>query len=210
MATGNSKTAAINAIMGASGCGKTSHLIALLRKRKRKRTLIWSPKEKEDDYASFYPGSEVVNTVGDVLRILRAAGKGECHIVYKPRLIRKTDEEQFSAVCKIAVACENITFIVDELHTVTRPTWSPDGWRKMVLMGRAYGMEVFGLSQRPASVDKDFYSNLSSIHCGRMAFEPDCKAVAPALGVTWTEVSALSGYQWIERDILTGAIKRGG
>lgn len=209
MSKGNANAVAIEAILGASGSGKTTRLVERLRKRKRKRTVIWSPKEAQDNYASLYPGTEVVNTVADALRVMRGAGRGEFHLVFVPRLIRSQDEKQFSALCQIVTAMEKITFIADELHTVTKPSWSPNGWGQMVMMGRAYGIEIFGLSQRPASVDKNFLGNLSSINVGRLAYEPDCKAVAPALGVPWTEVSKLTGHQWIERQISTGKVTRG-
>lgn len=207
--SGNSNTAKVIAIMGSTGSGKSFFLRRLLAKRKRRRTLIWSPKEAIDNYAALYTGSLVVSSAVEVLDALRKAGKGEVHIVFKPRLIRRVDEAQFGAVCKLAMAARDMTVIVEEMHTVTRPSWAPDGWSELIMMGRGYGAEVFGLSQRPASVDKDFFGNLSMIHVGRMAYDDDAKVVARALAVKPQDVMALTGYQWIERDILTGKITRG-
>lgn len=207
-AKGNANAAKIWAIMGASGAGKTHYLRQVLGKRKRRRTIIWSPKEAIDNYAAMF-GGQVVSTAGEVLALLKAAGKGPVHIVFRPRLVRAVDEAQFDAVCKMAMLARDVTFIVDELHTVTKPSWAPDGWRKLVMMGRGYGAEVFGLSQRPASVDKDFFGNLSTIHVRRMAYEADAKAVAAALSIPHREVMALTGYQWLERDMNTGKTTRG-
>lgn len=208
MSTGNANTAKVIAIMGSTGSGKTSYLRQVLAKRKRRRTIVWSPKEDIDGYAALFGGT-VVTTAGEALALLKAAGKGPVHIVFKPRLVRAIDEAQFDAVCKMAMLARNITFIVDELHTVTKPSWAPDGWRKLVMMGRGYGAEVFGLSQRPASVDKDFFGNLSTMHARRMAYAEDAKVVARALAVQPAEVMALTGYQWLERDISTGKVTRG-
>jgi ABC-type cobalamin/Fe3+-siderophores transport system ATPase subunit len=207
--SGNTNTAKVTAIMGATGCGKTTTLRALLAKPKRKRTIVWSPKEPIDNYAALYAGSVVVNSASEVLRLVKEAGKGEFHIVFRPRLNREVDQAQFGAVCKIAMAARNVTMVVDELHTVTRPSWAPDGWSELIMMGRGYGCEVFGLSQRPASVDKDFLSNASMVHTGRLAFNEDAKAVGKSLTVPWQDVMNLSGYQWIRRDILTGKVTRG-
>lgn len=207
--TGNSNAAKVIAIMGSTGCGKSHFLRSMLAKRRRKRTLIWSPKEAIDNYAALYPGSVVLTKAGDVLQALRAAGKGEVHIVFRPRLNRKLDEQQFGAVCKMAMLARDITFIGEELHTVTKPSWAPDGWSELIMMGRGYGVEVFGLSQRPASMDKDFFSNISMIHTGRLAFEDDAKTVAKTLRVGVADVLNLTGYQWLERDILTGKVSRG-
>ena len=207
--SGNSNSAKVTAIMGATGCGKTTTLRALLAKPKRKRTIIWSPKEPIDNYAALYAGSVVVNSASEVLRLVKAAGKGEFHLVFRPRLNREVDQAQFGAVCKIAMAARNVTMVVDELHTVTRPSWAPDGWSELIMMGRGYGCEVFGLSQRPASIDKDFLSNASMVHTGRLAFADDAKAVAKSLTVPWTDVMGLTGFQWIRRDILAGKVTRG-
>ena len=208
MTKGNAHAARVVAIMGSTGSGKTSYLRQVLAKRKRRRTVIWSPKEDIDNYADMY-GGQVVTTAGEALAALKAAGRGPVHVVFKPRLVRAVDEAQFDAVCKMAMLARDVTFIVDELHTVTRPSWAPDGWRKLVMMGRGYGAEVFGLSQRPASVDKDFFGNLSTIHARRLAYAEDAKVVARALAVQPQEVMALTGYQWLERDIQTGKVTRG-
>lgn len=209
MTKGNTNAAKVTAIMGATGCGKTTTLLSMLAKPRRKRTIVWSPKEPIDNYAALYAGSVVVNSASEVLRLVKAAGKGEFHIVFRPRLSREIDQAQFGAVCKIAMAARNVTMVVDELHTVTRPSWAPDGWSELIMMGRAYGCEVFGLSQRPASIDKDFLSNASMVQTGRLAYADDAKAVAKSLTVPWNDVMNLSGYQWIRRDILAGKVTRG-
>lgn len=206
---GNSNAAKVYAIMGATGCGKTTHLRKLIGRPKRKRTLIWSPKEVIDRYADLYPGTVTCTTAGQVLEALKAAGKGPVHIVFAPPADRKRAEQLFGHVCRLARVARNMTVIVDEMHTVTRPSWAPDGWSELIMMGRGYGAEVFGLSQRPASVDKDFFSNVSAIHCRRMAFDDDAKVMAKALRVPVADVLNLTGYQWINRDILTGQITRG-
>jgi ABC-type cobalamin/Fe3+-siderophores transport system ATPase subunit len=206
---GNSNAAKVVAIMGATGCGKTTYLRKCLAARKRKRTIVWSPKEPIDGYAELYQGSVVVRSVGDVLAAAKAAGKGEFHLVFFPRLNRKVDEAQFGAVCKIAMAARNVTMIVDELHTVTRPNAAPDGWSELVMMGRGYGAEVFGLSQRPASMDKDFLGNCSEVWTGRLAYEDDAKTVAKTLRVSPAEILNLTGYSFIHRNTLTGKTTTG-
>ncbi|CAN7304655.1 hypothetical protein [Acidovorax delafieldii] len=205
---GNTNAATIVAIMGASGSGKTSELRRRLGKRKRTRTVIWSPKEAIDNYAGLYGGT-VVTTAGEALALLKAAGKGPVHIVFKPRLNRAVDEKQFGALCQMAMLARNVTFIVDELHTVTKPSWAPDGWSQLVMMGRGYGAEVFGLSQRPASMDKDFLGNASTVHVRRLSYEADAKACAAALRVHPKQVLDLTGYQWLERDNNTGKVTGG-
>ena len=207
--SGNENAAKVIGIMGATGCGKSYFLRKCLGRPARKRTLIWSPKEAIDNYAALYPGSKVCSTASAVLQALRQAGNGPVHIVFVPTLVRKTDKALFGAVCKMAKAARNITVIAEEIGTVVEPNGGPDGWYELITMGRAFGIEVYGLSQRPASIDKDFFSNMSLLHVGRLNYDDDMKTCAKALRVPVADVSALSGYQWIERDILTGQTKKG-
>jgi hypothetical protein len=207
--TGNSNAAKVIGIMGATGCGKSFFLRKMLAKPARKRTLIWSPKEAIDGYAALYPGSIVCTTASSVVQTLKRAGTGPVHIVFKPTLDRAKDVALFGIVCKAAMLARNITVVAEEVHTVTRPSWAPDGWSELIMMGRGYGVEVFALSQRPASIDKDFFSNMSMLHVGRMNFDDDVKTCAKALRVPIADVQNLTGHQWIERDILAGTTKRG-
>lgn len=209
MTAGNANAAKVIGIMGSTGCGKSFFLRKMLARPARKRTIIWSPKEAIDQYAGLYPGSVVVTTVSQVLQRMKAAGDGPVHLVFVPTLNRKKDQALFGAVCKIAMAARNVTFVAEEVHTVTMPSWAPDGWSELIMMGRGYGVEVFALSQRPASIDKDFFSNMSLLHVGRMNFDDDVKTCAKALRVPVVDVQNLSGFQWIERDILSGTTKKG-
>lgn len=207
--TGNANAAKVVGIMGATGCGKSHFLRQCLGRPVRKRTIIWSPKEAIDNYAALYPGTQVCTTASGVVQALKRAGKGPVHIVFRPTLDRAKDQALFGVVCKAAMLARNITFIAEEVHTVTRPSWAPDGWSELIMMGRGYGVEVFALSQRPASMDKDFFSNMSMLHVGRMNFDDDVKTCARALRVPVADVANLAGFQWIERDILSGKTRRG-
>lgn len=208
--TGNQLKAEIHAVMGSSGGGKTTQAKGRIFKKKRRRTIVWSPKEAIDRYADWWPGTVVCTTSAQVLEVVKASGaRGEFHVVFRPSLNRTQDEAQFNVVCRIALAAGNLLFVVDELHTVTKPSHSVDGWAKLVMMGRGFGIEIWGMSQRPASMDKDFLGNASTVHTRRLSYPEDAKTVARSLGVKPADVSALSGYQWIERNNQTGQITKG-
>lgn len=210
----NEKEAAFSGIIGATGCGKTTELkkrLAKLGKAKQRRTVVWSPKEALDNYAALYKRSVICRSASEVLSILKKAGvSGSFHVVFVPTLNRKKDEALFDVVCKALLMARNCILVVDELHSVTTPTHAPDGWAKLNFMGRGFGVEVFGLSQRPASVDKAFMGSLSSLHVGRLSNPADQKTMAEFLGVNHLEVAQLVGYQAIQRNMLTGEIVRVG
>lgn len=206
--SGNARAPEIVAVLGGTGSGKTTEIIRTLHMRRRNRSLIWSPKEAEDDYAALY-GGQVVRTAAACVDALARAGRGPVHLVFVPTLNRAADEKMFSVVCRAALAARDLVVVVDELHTVTRPALAPDGWAKLVMMGRAAGCSVIGGSQRPASIDKNFLGNCSRIHVRRLGYPEDAKTCAKALGVRPEEVQALAGFKWIERDNLKGIVKRG-
>src|SRR3989338_361284 len=208
VAQGNSRQAHFVAIIGATGCGKTTELKKRLNAKRRTRTLIWSPKESLDNYSAYYPGTISTRSVAEVLQVVKAAGKGGFHVVFVPTLNQKKDMAAFDVFCKIALAAGNLTLVVEELHSVTQASNAPDGWRKINFMGRGFGVHVFGLSQRPASVDKAFMGSLSFIHVGRLPHPPDQKAVAEIIGIDRSEIAALSGYQAIQKDMITGKVTR--
>jgi len=195
--------------MGSSGCGKTTAMLKMLAKPKRKRTVVWSPKEAADKYYEKWPGSVAVRNTTDLLNSLIQAGKGEVHIVFIPPIERKSREKLFDTTCQILLKARNLSFVAEELHTVTRASWAPDGWTELVSMGRAYGIEIFGCSQRPASMDKDFLGNCSMVRAGRLAYADDAVPVSKALRVPVAQVLDLSGFAFIQRDSNTGKITTG-
>lgn len=208
---GNDQEARFEAILGVTGSGKSTELKRRLKLRKRGRILCWSPKERIDNYAGFFKGSRVVRTIAEVLKIVQAAGpSGKFCIVFVPTLSRKSDEIAFDVFCKIALAAGNLTLLVEELHSVTTASHAVDGWAKLNFMGRGFGVEVIGLSQRPASVDKAFMGSLSFCHCARLPFPDDQKTMAKTLGVPVAAIAALTGYQAIQKNMITGELRRVG
>jgi len=195
-------------IIGVTGCGKTFELKKHLKAKKRPRTLIWSPKERFDNYAALFPDTVTTSSVSEVLKIVKAAGKGKFHVVFLPTLNQRKDMAAFDVFCKVALAAGNLTMVCEELHSVTTASNAPDGWRKVNFMGRASGLDVFGLSQRPASVDKAFMGSLSFLHVGMLPHPPDRKAIAEVMDIDRAEIAALTGYQAIQKDMRTGKISR--
>lgn len=209
IAAGNNQDARFEAILGATGSGKSTELRRRLKLKKRARILCWSPKEPIDDYAGFFGGAAtVVRSVYELLQIVTRAGEcGKFCVVFVPTLSRKADEVAFDVFCKVALAVRNLTIVVEELHSVTTPSRAVDGWAKLNFMGRGYGIEVFGLSQRPASVDKAFMGSLSFCHCGRLPYPEDQRTMSKTLGVQVADIAALSGYQNVQKNMLTGAVR---
>lgn len=210
--SGNTQAAHFECIIGNTGTGKTTELKRRLEKipaANKRRVLVWSPKEPVDNYAALWPDAVRVSSAEQVRQALKKAGmRGGFRLVFVPTLNRKRDAAQFDVVCKMLLAVGSATLIVDELHTVTEASRAVDGWVKVNFMGRAFGLWVFGLSQRPASIDKAFMGSLSFLHVGRLSYPDDQKTCAEFLGVPWAEVAALSGFACIQRDMISGKVTR--
>jgi hypothetical protein len=194
----------IEAVLGASGSGKSSYVKSLMRRKLPARLIVFDP---EGEWGEF--GTET-NRLDDVLQGAKAAGqKGPMRTIFVPSPDPATAVKQFDTICRIAFHWERCTFIVDELKSVTSPSRSPVGWGMLTGRGRKRGIVIYGLSQRPASIDKDFLGNCNYVRSGRLTYSEDQRAVARVLGVTESEIGALPDLGWIRRDMATGETKRG-
>lgn len=192
-----SNKASIIAVLGASGSGKSTFVKRAIAKG-HPRLLIW-------DALSEYVGT-VCTSSADLLGQLRLA-KFRC--VFRPSPDPAVMVKQFDFLCRAALASGRLTLVVEELRFVTTPSRAPLGWAQVCLTGRHKGLKVFGLSQRPASIDKDFLGNCTVVRTGRLAYPEDVKAVGKAMGGHVAEIQALKPLHWLEKDMTTGKISSG-
>lgn len=194
----------IEAVLGGTGTGKSSYVKALLRKRTPKRLLVFDPEEEWTEFG------RPMTSLQDVIAGCEAAGaNGGMRIVFVPSPDPAAAMKQYDVFCRIAFHAERLAFVVDELKLVTTPSRSPVGWGMLTGRGRKRGIVIYGLSQRPASIDKDFLGNCTAVRTGRLTYAEDQRAVARVLGVPEAEIGALPDLAWIRRDMATGQITRG-
>ena len=183
------------AILGATGSGKSTFFKRELQRLAPRRLLIWDPMHE-------YPG-QATDRVTDILAAMREPAFSA---VFHPSADPKIREVQFSLVCRAALAAGNLTLGVEELRFVTTPGRAPLGWAQVCMTGRHKGLTVYGLTQRPASIDKDFLGNCNRIRCGRLTYPEDVKAVAKAMRLNPAELQRLDGLaplEFIEVDLNT-------
>ncbi len=189
--------ASIVAVLGASGSGKSTYVKRAIA-RGHPRLLIWDP-------LSEYQG-ETVERISDALAALRLP---KFRAVFRPSHDPAVRAQQFDLLCRAALAAGRLTLVIEELRFVTTPSRAPLGWAQVCLTGRHKGLKVFGLSQRPASIDKDFLGNCTAIRTGRLAYPEDVKAVSKAMGGHAAEIQSLKPLEWLEKDMTTGKTSRG-
>lgn len=181
------------AAMGGRGTGKSAWVTQQLHAARPPRFLLW-------DLMNEHHWCGPALQLGEAIR--RMAGPS-----WALRVVPAPGDEaraaQFDLWCRAAMRAGQlggpVTVWAEELAFVTRPSWAPAGWRELCLLGRHAGVTIYGTSQRPAQVDKDFFGNLDIVHCGRQTSEADARTMASLLGVRWQEMQTLPDLAWIER-----------
>lgn len=192
--------AAIMAVLGASGSGKSTFIKREISKpAAKRRLLIWDPMKE------YGAAGGIVTGLGDLLAALKA---DRFALVFQPAADAKVRVSQFDLFCRAALAAGRLVLVVEELRFVTTPSRAPLGWAQVCLTGRHADLTVYGASQRPASIDKDFLGNCTRIRSGRLAYPADEKAVADAARIDRADIPT-APLEWIEKDLTTGKITRG-
>lgn len=200
---GSANVASITAVIGATGSGKGVFVKRELRRGKPRRLLIWDPQDEYGDHAP------AVASLDGVRQALIAAKGGAFKVRYVPRGDLASWKVQFDAFCQLAYAAGDLWLVCEELGDVTTAGWAPAGWSVITRKGRHRKLKVYGLSQRPAAIDKTFFGNCTTIRCGRMTVGADRKVMAAVLDVPLDEVARLLPLEYIQRDMQTGALEQG-
>lgn len=189
------------AVIGATGSGKGVYIKNYALTKGEPRLMIW-------DYMQEY-GPFVNLSTASLQQLVAGIGAERFRIAFKPSYDDKTRAKQFDLFCKAAVAAGRLRMVVEELAFVTSPAHAPAGWKAATSIGRHKGLRLIGASQRPAQVDKAFWSNCTEIHCGFLNYEDDQKVMARALGVALSDIQGLKPLEYIHKNVRTKEIKTG-
>lgn len=188
----------IVAVMGGSGSGKSTFIKREIARLKPKRLIIF------DVMHEYGAEGQPVKLCGELAQLTKAS---TFKIDFLPN--SQNINQQFNYVCKLAFEMGNCLLVVEELNRVTQANKAPPAWQDCTSRGRHKGLMIYGASQRPASVDKDFFSNATKIRSGRLNFAADIKTLANVLKVKTTDIDELKPLEFIEREMSTGKINRG-
>lgn len=189
------------AALGGRGSGKSAWVKQQIERARPARLVVW-------DFMREY--GELAQPVTDIGSAIRAMQGKTWRIAIQPDPGKAA--QHFDLVCRAVKAARRCTFVAEELAFVTTPAKAPPAWRELCLLGRhATHAEcsIYGVSQRPASIDKDFLACCDVIHAGRLAYGPDAQAVAPFIGCDWRELAKLPDLAWIEKHAGRPELARG-
>lgn len=190
----------VMAALGGRGSGKSAWVKQLPHVVKASRLIVWDYMHEYGEFA--IPKASLADT-------LRGMSAKSFRLAYQVQHDRS--EAAFDLICKAVKEAKKCTLIAEELAFVTTPNRAPPAWRELCLIGRHVThaqSTLIGISQRPASIDKDFLACCDVIHCGRLAYAADAKAVAPFIGCDWRDLTTLPDLHYIERTA-GGETKRG-
>lgn len=190
----------IVAVMGGSGSGKSTYIKQEIQRLKPKRLVIF---DVMHEYAPF--AKTVIH--GSLVEFARALRQPSFSIAFQPTTMGR--QEQFDFICKSVFKLGNCCFVIEELNTVTDAGKAPPDWQDCTSRGRHKGLTIYGASQRPAGVDKDFFSNATKVRTGRVNYKADKQTLADVLDVSVFEITQLMPLQYIERNMGTGEVEKG-
>jgi len=179
------KTASIIGIFGGTGSGKSYKCKELIRNEKK--LIVW---DSMDEYGKDAKCRRFEGDLSEVIAHIRK--QKQFRIAYVPAfsgIVR-----QFGHFCRIVRAVGNLQVVCEELNEITKPNNAPPDWKWLCSRGRHRGVKIIGLSQRPASVDKDFIGNTTEVYAGRLTYDRDWKSLASKFGKRAADIATLKNY----------------
>lgn len=200
----------IEAYIGASGSGKGVSINRRLEHLKPQRLLIWDPRNEYDRHATGF------SSLTELIAQVKRAGNGSFRLRYVPGDWTPLDKA-FETMCALAFNAGKLLFLAEELSDVTKPSYAPPAWKKVITQGRHQGLHVIGAAQRPALVDKNFFGNCTYIRCFSLRYAEDRKAMAASMDVEQKRIDALETIEddtgtvinFLERDFRERLLQNG-
>jgi len=192
------------AVMGSTGCGKSTWLKRELLTPAPPRLVVW-------DYSPVPEYAHVARYVS-LPELIRGTAAPTFRLAYQAPHNAGKRQAAFALWCRAVLRAGNCVAIVEELRYVTTPSRSPDDWAAMVMTGRKAGLVIVGTSQRPSHVDKDFLGNATALHCGALGYDADVETMTREMRLDAEQRARLSGLkplEWMHKDRETGLVTAG-
>jgi hypothetical protein len=187
------REAACCASFGIPGSGKSHFIKDRLRREQPTALLVF---DLEGEYTEFGYATS------DPAELVRAVQHPHFSVIFRPADSPRIMRQQFEAVAMLSwslvkTADRPHTFVVDELHQVTSPSWCPDPWETLVTRGRKWGATLYTGAQRPAMIDKATWSLANEIRAGNLGYAEDQRMIASKISCDPAEIGALQGHDYL-------------
>lgn len=188
----------VRAFYGGLETGKSHEMKRQLAQLRPPRLIVFDP---NGEYESFGAPFDRLPAV-----VARSAASS-WSIVFRPNDDLDIARRQFNALCGLVFARGHCWFVIDELADVSNPRTPPRAWVKLLRKLRHRYVKIMAASQRPADVDPHIFSFATVIRTGRLNREEDVQRLANALMLRPADLIGLQGYEFIERNMKTGAYR---
>lgn len=117
------------------------------------------------------------------------------------------EDSDFETFCEVGLALGNVCVIIEEVDQFATPYYTPLAFQKMIKRGRHRGVNVLGVSQRPASVSRLLTSQTTRFIVFRM-FEPkDITYYKSIIGPVADRLGKIDNYDFFDIDFNQGGVQ---
>ena len=186
-----------NIVLGSTGTGKTTWLMAEILKEKR--VIVWDPKNEycRDKKNRF----KRVESIPELCQLLKKKRAGRFALTVD------VNRENWELCNAAVLAWGNCVYVTEEIGDVTTQGKAPPMWGRIIRRGRDRDVKVFAVVHRFPEIDTTTRGNVSRWHIHSQQRKADRENTAKELDVS-PEVLILKDYSFVQwtKD---GGIKRG-
>lgn len=176
----------ITLIFGKRGSGKT--LLAENMVRDSKRLIIY-------DTIGEYTNGVVIEDLPALKEFWVKVYRGNFRIIYQP----VDPEGDFDTVCRLVYACEDLTFLVEELDRYSKPLTLSLPFKNIIQRGRHNNIELVGVTQRPHGVDKLLTSQAKQMYIFNTTEPRDVDYFKDTIGYpVVVKIAALQEFEYVQ------------
>lgn len=180
-------------VSGQRGSGKTFWVQNLVSKLPR--FLIY-------DSLGEYEGARRFEEIDDLLDHASRSGPGFFDAIFDP--LDPTDSEDFDIFCRVARALGNLYVIIEEFDLFATPFNIPLELQALIKYGRHRGINVVGVSRRPAEVSRLFTSQATRFILFRQIEPRDVQYFRSIIGVAADLLPTLEPFHFLDINFSEG------
>jgi hypothetical protein len=196
-------------VTGTSGTGKTTLFESLVRKE---RTRLWFVYDHQGEFAARFKRLNAV--VRGREELLEKTAKGGWVIFDPLDVFPGRSQEGFEFFCDYIFEVSQKMpgrkiLAVDELQVITSNTEPPQSLITLCETGRRFQVDLYCISQAPNRLHNAVRNQLTEVYTFRHSDKNALEYLAQN-GFDADEVRGLKPFEWIHRNLNSGAIRRSG
>lgn len=133
-------------VVGKKGSGKSHYVKTLLSNEKPKRVIIFDALWEYD-----IDGHTLVFSWQEAVELLRENIDGEFRLT-----VRLEDEAEYEQIVDVLRYVGNLTLVIEEFHLYCNHTYTYPEIKKLIRLGRHWGINIIGITQRIPDIPRDF------------------------------------------------------